>query len=87
MVVVKNARIPVQYGITRSKTSILDLLSARTMSDPLLRLLSDRALGEDVGKNARSLVREHFSLGSVCRKYEALYNEVANTWPWAASFS
>ena len=49
------------------------------ISDALLRLLSDRALREGIGKNSQSLVREHFSLGSVCRKYEALYNEVAKT--------
>lgn len=49
------------------------------VSDALLRLLSDRALREGIGKNSQSLVREHFSLDSVCRKYEALYNEVAKT--------
>jgi len=47
------------------------------VSDVLLRLFSDRGLGEGIGKNAQSFVRDHFSLDSVCRKYEALYNEVA----------
>jgi len=44
----------------------------------LVRLLSDRRLRESVGRNARRLVREHFSLEALHQKYEAVYEELVN---------
>ena len=46
------------------------------ISNALVRLLSDQRLRVEIGRNAQRYVREHFSLGAVCQKYEAVYDEL-----------
>jgi glycosyltransferase involved in cell wall biosynthesis len=50
--------------------------NVRAISQAIVRLLSDRKLREEIGRNAMSFVKEHFSLDVVCQKYEALYDEM-----------
>ncbi len=49
---------------------------AESISDAVLRLLSDRKLRERIGRNAKKFVNEHFSLDAVYREYQAVYEEL-----------
>jgi glycosyltransferase involved in cell wall biosynthesis len=46
------------------------------MSRALIRLFSNKELRDEIGKNAKKLLREYFSLDRVCQEYENLYNEI-----------
>jgi glycosyltransferase involved in cell wall biosynthesis len=46
------------------------------ISQAMIRLFSDVKLREEIGQNAKKLLREHFSLSRMCQEYEDLYNEI-----------
>jgi len=46
------------------------------ISRAVIRLFSDKELRDEIGKNAKKLLREYFSLGRVCQEYENLYSEI-----------
>jgi hypothetical protein len=46
------------------------------MSGALIRLFSNKELRDEIGKNAKKLLKEYFSLGRVCQEYENLYDEI-----------
>lgn len=49
---------------------------AQDISNALVKLLSDRKLREQIGRNAQAYIRSNFSLEAACRKYEAVYGEL-----------
>lgn len=53
--------------------------NVKDISNALIRLLSDGKLRESIGMNARAFVREHFSLETVCRSYESLYEDITGS--------
>ena len=53
--------------------------NVKDISSALIRLLSDGKLRESIGMNARAFVREHFSLETVCRSYESLYEDITGS--------
>ncbi|MGD0176808.1 MAG: glycosyltransferase family 4 protein [Candidatus Bathyarchaeia archaeon] len=50
--------------------------NAQDISNALVKLLSDRKLREQIGRNAQAYIRSNFSLEAACRKYEAVYEEL-----------
>jgi len=53
----------------------------RQLTELLLLLKTRKELDEKLGQNALRRVREHFSLDSMVRKYEQVYESVAKTAP------
>ncbi|MFH0848642.1 MAG: glycosyltransferase family 4 protein [archaeon] len=51
--------------------------NSEDISKAMIRLFSDAKLREEIGQNAKKLVREHFSVDQMCQKYERLYSEIA----------
>lgn len=54
--------------------------NVQEISNALVRLLSDRRLRERIGRNAQRFVQEHFSMEKVCKQYEAVYEELLDTY-------
>lgn len=46
------------------------------ISRAIVRLFSDAKLREEIGRNAKKLLEDHFSLGRICQEHENLYSEI-----------
>ncbi|MCJ7506956.1 glycosyltransferase family 4 protein [Candidatus Bathyarchaeota archaeon] len=46
------------------------------ISQAMIKLFSDARLREEIGQNAKKLLKERFSLGRMCQEHEILYNEI-----------
>jgi len=51
----------------------------KDISDALIQLLSDEKLRDNIGRNARAFVTEHFSIDAICRSYETLYRDIVGS--------
>ena len=50
------------------------------IANALVKLLTDKKLSEQIGRNAQTYIRNNFSLETACRKYESVYEELIRSY-------